>query len=346
MTAMLLAGDVGGTKTLLGLFSYDSERPTPIEIGEFTTLEYDGLEPIVREFLGAWKVEPRTLAAACIGVAGAVTDQVARLTNVPWLVDAESLRTALGLARVEVVNDLEALAYAVPMLEPEELVVLQQGIALPEGNAAVIAAGTGLGEAMIHNIDGRFYPYASEGGHADFAARTPRELDLVRELTRIFGRVDVEHVVSGPGLVNIYQFTHGAFGTGPTITPHSIAPARLCPAIGSHPHDSELPRLIYEAARATRCPSCVEALDMFLEAYGSETGNLALRAMATAGVYVGGGIAPKIIAALQEAPFLEAFRAKEPLGDLIATIPVSVIMNPDSGLLGAAVRAADLAVAL
>jgi glucokinase len=229
------------------------------------------------------------------------------------------------------------------MLEPEELAVLQQGVVLSDGNAAVIAAGTGLGEAMLHNVDGRLVPFASEGGHADFAARTPRELDLVRDLTRIFGRVDVEHVVSGPGLVNIYQFTHKAFGDGPTTTPHSIAPARLCGSLGTNRHDSELPAKIYQCAREGRCPECVEALEMFLSAYGSETGNLALRAMATAGMYVGGGIAPKILPSLETGPFIDAFRAKEPLADLIATIPVSVILNPDSGLLGAAVRAGQLA---
>ena len=340
---MLLAGDIGGTKTLLGLYSCEAERPAPIEIGEFTTLAYDGLEPMVREFLGAWKVDPRTLSATCIGVAGAVTQQVARLTNVPWLVDAEAVALTLGLKRVEIVNDLEALAYAVPMLDREEIVVLQQGVPLAEGNAAVIAAGTGLGEGMLHNVDGRFIPYASESGHADFAARTPLELDLVRELTRVFGRVDVEHVVSGPGLVNIYQFTHQTFGSGPTLTPHSIAPARLCGAVGTNRHDHELPRRIYVAAREGRCPECAQAFEMFLSAYGSETGNLALRAMATAGVYVGGGIAPKILSSLKSGPFLDAFRAKEPLADLIATIPVSVIVNPDTGLLGAAIRAAELA---
>jgi glucokinase len=341
---MLLAGDIGGTKTLLGLFSTAPDRPTPIEIGEFTTLDYDGLEPIIREFLGAWKVDPRTLAAACIGVAGAVTDQIARLTNVPWLVDASAVGATLGIKRMKLLNDLEALAYAVPVLDHEELVVLQQGVPLAAGNAAVIAAGTGLGEAMLHNIDGKFVPFASEGGHADFAARTPRELDLVRELTRVFGRVDVEHIVSGPGLVNIYQFTHQTFGPGPTITPHSIAPARLCPSVGTNRHDNDLPRRIYESGRDKRCPECVEALEMFLSAYGSETGNLALRALATAGVYVGGGIAPKMLASLKEGPFLDAFRAKEPLADLIATIPVSVVTNPDSGLLGAAVHATHMAL--
>jgi glucokinase len=339
--AMLLAGDIGGTKTLLGLFSPAPERPAPIEIGEFVTLGYDGLEPMLREFLGAWKVDPHVIHATCIGVAGAVTEQVARLTNVPWLLDGEAVASAMGLRQFEVVNDLEALAFAVPLLEPDELAILQQGIALPRGNAAVIAAGTGLGEAMLHNVDGRFVPFASEGGHADFAARTPREMDLVRELTRFFGRVDVEHVISGPGLVNIYQFIHHSFGAA-AVTPHSIAPARLCPGVGPDRADDDLPRRIYECAREGRCRQCAEAVDMFLSAYGSETGNLALRAMATAGVYIGGGIAPKILPALESGPFLEAFRAKEPLADLVATIPVSVILNPDAGLLGAAVRAMEL----
>jgi glucokinase len=341
---MLLAGDVGGTKTLLGLFSPEHDRPAPIEIGEFVTLDYDGLEPIVHEFLGAWKVDPRTLAAACIGVAGAVTDQVARLTNVPWLVDGDALAAALGLRRSMVINDLEALGYAVALLDETELACLQQGPAMPGGNSAVIAAGTGLGVSMLHEVDGRIVPLASEAGHADFAARTPRELDLVRELTRAFGRVGVEHVISGPGLVNVYQFTHQAFGSGPLITPNTLAPARLCKSVGNVTLP-ELPGQIYESARERRCPMCVEAFDMFVSAYGSETGNLALRAFATAGVYVGGGIAPKILPALQDGLFMEAFRTKEPMGALLAGIPVWVILNADAGLLGAAVRARELSLA-
>jgi glucokinase len=340
---MLLAGDIGGTKTLLGLFQAAPERPTPIEVGEFVTLDYDGLEPMIREFLSAWNVDARAIAAACFGVAGAVTDQVARLTNVPWLVDVDAVGTALALRRWVLLNDLEALAYAVAVLEPEELAVLQQGITMPNGNAAVIAAGTGMGQALLHNVNGRFVPAASEGGHADFAARTPRELELVQELTRIFGRVGVEHVVSGPGLVNLYQFTHQAFGTGPTITPNSIAPARLCaPLMGGSRNPVDLPARIYQAARDRRCPQCMEAMDMLVSAYGSEAGNLALRMVATAGVYVGGGIAPKILPLLESGLFLEAFRAKEPMADLVAMIPVSVILNPDAGLLGAAVHANQL----
>jgi glucokinase len=344
MSAMLLAGDIGGTKTLLGLFSPASERPSPIEVGEFVTLEYDGLEPMMREFLSAWKVEPRTLSATCIGVAGAVTDQIARLTNVPWLVDADAVASALGLRRSLLVNDLEALGYAVPVLESDELAVLQQGIAVPGGNAAVIAAGTGLGIAMIHEVDGRWVPVASEGGHADFAARTERELDLVRDLTRVFGRVAAEHVISGPGLVNVYQFTHRTFGTGPMITPNTIAPARLCSGVGPERTPlNDLPGRIYESARERRCPQCVEAFEMFLSAYGSETGNLALRAFATAGVYVGGGIAPKILPELESGVFMQAFRSKGVMTDLVATIPVSVILNSDAGLVGAAMKAMELA---
>jgi glucokinase len=338
---MLLAGDVGGTKTLLGLFAPAPERPKPVEVGEFPTLEYNGLDEIVGEFLHAQNIEPSRVQAACFGVAGAVTEHIARLTNVPWLVDIVAVSETVGLRRSILLNDLEALAFAVPMLEPDELAVLQQGVAAPRGNAAVIAAGTGLGEALMLNVDGRFVPGASEGGHADFAARTPRELEMVEELTRIFGRVSAEHVISGPGLVNIYQFTHRTFGSGPTLTPSSIAPSRLCSAVGNVRDPSELPPRISRAALERRCPQCMEAMDMFVSAYGAEAGNVALRAVATAGVYVGGGIAPKILPALESGLFLDAFRAKEPLSDFVATIPVAVILNPDAGLVGAAVRALD-----
>jgi glucokinase len=338
---MLLAGDVGGTKTLLGIYAPAPERPTPVEIGEFATLDYDGLEGMVREFLRAQNIAPAQIETACFGVAGAVTEHIARLTNVPWLVDIIAVSETAGLRRAVLLNDLEALAFAVPVLEPAELAVLQQGVAAPSGNAAVIAAGTGLGEALMLNVDGRFVPGASEGGHADFAARTPRELEMVLELTRIFGRVSVEHVISGPGLVNIYQFTHQAFGSGPTLTPSSIAPSRLCSAVGPSRDLSDLPARISKAALEGRCERCQEAMDMFVSAYGAEAGNIALRAVATAGVYVGGGIAPKILPALESGLFLDAFRAKEPLADYVATIPVAVILNPDAGLLGAAVRAME-----
>ncbi len=353
---MLLAGDVGGTKTLLGLFTPKPDRPSAIDVGEFTTLDHSGLEPMIESFLQSRGVEPRHIDAASFGVAGAVTDQVARLTNVPWCVDGVAIAEQLRFRRAYVLNDLEALAYGVTVLESDELTMLQRGVPHPKGNAAVIAAGTGLGEALLLNVNGQFVPGASEGGHADFAARTPREMELLRELTRIYGRVSVEAILSGPGLVNVYQFTHQSFGTEPAgVSVYQfrhqshggnrpqmqgpVFPSRLCEAVGQVSDPAELPARISRAAMDRTCAHCVEALEMFVSVYGAEAGNIALRAVATAGVYVGGGIAPKILPALESGMFLDSFRAKEPMADFVATIPVAVILNPDAGLLGAAVHA-------
>ena len=336
---MLRAGDVGGTKTLLGLYEEDADRPRPVVIDEFVTLEYDGLEAIVGAFLAARGIAPASLSAATFGVAGAITDQVAQLTNVPWSVDAAAVGRASGLARVWLLNDLEALAYAVPHLRGHELAVLQEGTPVATGNMAVIAAGTGLGEAMLLNVDGRFHPGESEGGHADFAARTPRELAMVAALTPGLGRVSAETILSGPGLVNVYQFTHDAIGAEPFVAPGTTMPARLCEGVGILDDPADLPARISAAAGARRCPLCVETLEIFVEAYGAEAGNLALRTVATAGVYIGGGIAPRILAALQQGRFVAAFRAKPPMDALVSRIPVAVILDSKSGILGAAVHA-------
>jgi len=327
---MLLAGDVGGTKTLVGLFRASGERPEPTAVREYTTLDFDSLDSIIEAFVDDTGV--RRVDAACLGVAGPVTGLVARLTNIPWLADASALGEGLGDCPVVLVNDLEALAHAVAVLEPDEVAILQEGVAQPSGNAALIAAGTGLGEALLHNVNGRFVPSASEGGHADFAARTPRELALVAELARIYGRVDNECVISGPGLINLFRFTHGTQDL-----------RKACAVVDGGLDRAELPAAITASAVAGECEQCMEALEMFLEAYGAEASNLALRAMATAGVYVGGGIAPKILASLERGPFLDAFRDKDPMADLLRTLPVSVILNPKAGLIGAAVRAAALA---
>lgn len=338
---MLLAADVGGTKTLLGLFEEAPERPSQIESGEFVTLDYDSLVPMIREFLKAEGVEPRAITAASFGVAGAVTDNVARLTNVPWLVDGREIAEAASLPHVQILNDLQAMAYSVPVLEPRELEFLQQGVAQSGGNAAVIAAGTGLGEAFLLNVDGRFVPGATEGGHADWGARTPREIEMLAAIVRIYGRCSVEHVVCGPGLVNIYQFTHDAWGSRTYISPAAFVPARTCEGVGRVDDPADLPGAIARSGADGRCPKCREALDMFVEAYGAEAGNLALRTTAAAGVYIGGGIAPKLLPVIRGGRFMDAFRAKEPMQDLVATIPVAVILNAEAGLLGAAVHAND-----
>lgn len=326
---MWLAGDVGGTKTLVGLFRAGPDRPEPAVVREYATLDFDSLDEIATTFLeetGAANVE-----AVCIGVAGQVSGLMARLTNVPWLADAAPIASRLGDCPIELLNDLEAMAYAIPVLEHEELAVLQEGVAVPTGSAALIAAGTGLGEALLHNVNGRFVPAASEGGHADFAARTPRELAFVHDLSLIHGRVDVERVVSGRGLINLFRFTHGT---------QDLRTA--CRVLGPDVDALDLPAAIANAALSGVCEQCAEALDMLVEAYGAEAGNLALRSMATAGVYVGGGIAPKILPALQAGGFMEAFVDKAPMTDWLRALPVTVVLNPAAGLLGAAVRAGEI----
>ena len=326
---MLLAADMGGTKTLTGLFRRAGDRPELQVVREFATLDFDSLDEILTTFMeetGVGRIE-----AVAVGVAGPVTGLAARLTNVPWIADLSPLVDRLAGVPAELLNDLEAMAYAVPMLEPDELAILQDGMASPTGNAALIAAGTGLGQALLHNVDGRFVPAASEGGHADFAARTPREFALAQELARIHGRVDVERIISGPGLVNLFRFTHGG---GPVESACDALPPDLDPV--------ELPAAISGSALEGRCEQCGEALEMFVEAYGAEAGNLALRSVATAGIYIGGGIAPKILPALQDGRFIDAFLDKAPMSDLLRTLPVMVIRNPAAGLIGAAIRAAAL----
>ncbi len=203
---------------------------------------------------------------------------------------------------------------------------LQDGVGHQNGTRAVIAAGTGLGQAYLHRVDGGWQPVPTEAGHADFAARTDRELELVRMLRERYGRAEVEQVLSGPGLLNLHRFTHRG-GECPVVTDLDSPDA---------------PALVSQAALGGRCQWCADALRMFVSAYGAEAGNLALRTMATAGVYIGGGIARKILPALTNGSFMDAFRAKEPLTDLVAQIPVRVILNDEAGLLGAAVAAQRL----
>lgn len=316
---MLLAGDVGGTKTLLGLFDAGDPRPRPLVQRTYPTLAFSDVGALLAAFLhdvGA----PPPFTAVALGVAGPVVGARAMLTNIGWTIDAAGLTALTGTPRVRLLNDLEAMAYSVDVLRPDEVDLLQEGTSRPDGNAVVIAAGTGLGQAYLHRVDGRLLPVASEGGHADFAARTDREMELVRVLRARVGRAEVEHVLSGPGLVTLHGFTHGD---------------AACPATSAGVNAAA----VSTAALANACPACAEALDLFVGAYGAEAGNLALRGVATAGVYVGGGIAPKILPALRDGRFMRAFRAKGAMSDLVARMPVKVILNPDAGLVGAAVAA-------
>lgn len=321
---MLLAGDIGGTRTRLGLFERAPARPRPIAIRTFTTLDYDNLPAMVADFIDDPSVKRASIQCACFGVAGPVFGDEAELTNVPWKVDARAVGDRFGIERVSLLNDLQAMAWAVPVLDASEVRTLQEGQPRPGGTIAVIAAGTGLGEATLHYVGGRFIPSPSEGGHADFAARTEREIALLRDLVRRYGRAELDRVVSGRGLVNMHRITH----------------VTACAEVGDLEHH-DAPAAISRAALEKRCGGCIEALDMFVEAYAAEAGNLALRTMATFGVFIGGGIAPKILPALADGAFLRAFRAKTPLEPLLDRIPVKVMLNIEAGLLGAAVYAAQ-----
>ena len=323
---MILAGDIGGTKTLLGLFDPLTTRPQAIHEQQFSTTAYAGLGEMIADFGTDERVKRAAITAACFGVAGPVLGTTAELTNVPFRIDAIGVSRAFSIPQVRLLNDLEAMAYSVTVLEGDELHVLQHGDAIRGGNMALVAAGTGLGQALLHNVSGRFIPSPSEAGHADWAPRTERDISVLRLLVARYGRAEVEHVVSGNGLSNLHRATH----------------TNGCDA-GIDPDAKAAPAAISKAALERICASCVEALEIFVDAYGAEAGNAALRSVATAGVFIGGGIAPKILPALTDGRFMQAFRHKGVMTDLVDRMPVKIILNPKAGLLGAAVHAADCA---
>lgn len=318
---MLLAGDIGGTNARLGLFSRGSGRPELERTSVYPTSDFPDMEAMLRAFMAESGLAATSVEGAAFGVAGPVLDNVVTLTNANWRIDGARTARALGLERVRLVNDLAAMAWGVTVLRPEERVTLQDGVWDRLGNVAVIAPGTGLGESLLHNDEGRLLPSPSEGGHADFAARTPREIELLRAITARYGRASNEHLLSGQGLVNLFHFTHGT-------------------RCAVDPDQSDAPARITANALAASCPGCVEVLDLFVRALGAEAGNLAIRCVATGGVFVGGGIPPRILPALRDGRFIQAFLAKEPADELVARVPVHVIVHPSPALLGAAVIAA------
>jgi glucokinase len=321
--SLVLAGDVGGTKTLLGLFDAGAERPRAVAVRQYRTAEFADLPAMIASFLDGEAQTADRVDAAAFGVAGPVDGDAAALTNAAWRVAARPVAERFGIPRVRLVNDLVAMALALPVLDASELRVLQEGEGRRDGNVALIAPGTGLGEALLHYVDGRFIPSPSEGGNADFAARTDREIAMLRDLTARFGRARVEQVISGPGLVNIHRVLHKS---------------DTC-VVGSALDGPDGPAAISRAALTQACGRCAEVLEMWVEALGAEAGNLALRTVSTGGLFVGGGIVPNVLAALMSGSFLRAFRSKAPLEAMLDRMPVKVITNPEAGLLGAAVAA-------
>ena len=324
---MILAGDVGGTKVHLALFDFIDGNLKHARDKQFPAKEYAGLEAIVKEFLVAEKV-----TAACFGVPGPVRDGRLRLTNLPWTLDRRELARNLEIDYVFLINDLQANGYGIAELEADQVYTLSEGDARQVGNRALISAGTGLGEGFII-WDGRNYvPYPSEGGHADFAPRNRDEFDLLRFLRHKYnGRVSYERVVSGQGLTNIYEFLREVRGLE--------EPVWLAERI-----TEEDPNVvIVESALKARSEICERALDMFVSAYGAEAGNLALKVMSVGGLYVGGGVAPRILEKLKDGTFLKAFTDKGRLSQLLVNMPVRVILESRAALIGAAAYAEALA---
>jgi len=324
---VILAGDVGGTKTALALFEVRRRALAVVRESVLPSHGYAALTDAIRQFLleGA----PVSIDAACVGIAGPVIDGKCSAVNLPWEVDEASLATAVSTTRVKLVNDLDATGHGLLGLPAAALATLQAGKPR-KATMALIAAGTGLGEVLLVWDGRRHRVVSSEGGHADFAPRTDLETELLRFLRKEFGRVSYERVVSGPGLYNIYRFLLASGG------------APEAEWLRSRMETGDPSAVVAEAALAGRDPGAVQALDMFVSIYGAEAGNLALKALAVGGVFVGGGIAPKLRAKLEDGAFVSAFRDKGRLGQMMATIPVHLVLEPRTALLGAAAIARSL----
>lgn len=325
---MILAGDIGGTSTRLALAETEGGAVRLARVARYRSGEYAGLDEILDRFVAE---HGAAVAGACFGIAGPIREGRVETPNLPWVVEAAPLAARLGLEAVALLNDLEANAYGVFSLGEADFEILNAGDPTPDGNAAIISAGTGLGEAGYHGEGRTLHPFASEGGHADFAPRSDLEVDLYRYLRERHGHVSWERVVSGPGLVALYTFLRDS-GRGAEAPEMAGAIAR-----------GDAAAAISRAALAGRSRLASDALDLFVRLYGAEAGNLALKMKATRGVYVGGGIAPKILPRLKGPLFMEAFVDKGRFRDFLRAIPVRVILNEATALLGAARHAASAA---
>jgi glucokinase len=354
---MILAGDIGGTKTHLALLEWKTERVEPMRAETFHSADFQSLEDILEEFLNRPAPEPSAssatdepddsgdplvpaqtepsrplkLEAACIGVAGPVIDNRCRTTNLPWIIDGPAIGDRFTIANVRLLNDLEATAYGILLLRDEEVFVLNAGTPPKKRQAlALIAAGTGLGESILFWDGSTYRPMPSEGGHADFAPNSDSEIELLRHLRGNYLHVSYERVVSGPGLHAIYEYLRDTKKNEPTWLAEKIKVEDPAATIA-------------EAGLSGQVEIAKQALDLFASIYGAEAGNLALKALALDGVYVAGGIAPKLITKLKDGTFMRAFTNKGRYKRLMSTIPVKVVMNPKTALLGAASVAGRMA---
>lgn len=317
---MILAGDIGGTKTHLALFEAKEERHWIVD-QKFRSQDYKNLLEIVKEFVSSQKEK---IVFACLGIAGPVREGKCYATNLPWIVDAEKISQGLGITNVWLINDLEANAFGIRCLLPEEFYVLNVGKEEIRSNKALISAGTGLGEAGIFWDGKQHLPFATEGGHSSFAPENELESELLYYLRKKYQHVSYERILSGPGLYNIYRFLI------------EMGLEKEDPAVKKQMQVKDPPRVITEMAKQKACSACQRALQLFVSIYGSEAGNLALKMLSLGGLYVGGGIAPKILQEMKEGPFFERFISKGRFTPFLKEIPVKVILNENTALLGAA----------
>jgi glucokinase len=334
---MILAGDVGGTKVSLALFNFNHGALSRIAEKHYAAKEYAGLEAVASEFIEEFG-QGNLVSAACFGVPGPVRGGMLKLTNLPWFLDSRKLSLDLCITHLFLINDLEANGYGIPELSAEQIFVLSPGDASAAGNRGLIAAGTGLGEAILVWNGKMHLPMASEGGHADFAPRNEDEIELLRYLQRkLGGRVSYERVIAGVGIKDVYNFLRDVKGMD--------EPKWLRERMEQEDPNAVIGEL-GETGASSSCEICVKTLDMVVSAYGAEAGNLALKILATGGIYLGGGIAPKILKKLEDGTFMKAFTDKGRLSDLLIQTPVRVILESRAALIGAAAyaeaRAAEL----
>jgi glucokinase len=319
---MILAGDVGATHTRLAGFNSDGNTLVSVVEKVYETQKHLSLSEIISEFI---TTEGIPVHQACFGVAGPVRSGRSKPSNFPWMIDARELATQLKLASVGLINDLEAYAYGMDALGSADFITLNGGAADGEGNMAVISATTGLGEAGLYWDGYRHHPFACEGGHADFSPRNEIELELLKNLFTKYEHVSWERILSGPGVRNIYNFLRD--------TGRAEEPAWLKEQISQTP---DPPALISQLALEKKAAICEQTLDIFVSAYGAETGNCALKFMSTAGIFIGGSIAAKIVSKMKEPLFMKAFLDKGRMRPLLEDIPVRIVLNDSAGLIGAA----------
>lgn len=331
----VLIGDIGGTKTILAVFSSEDGPRKPLVEKTYPSGQYDSLEAIIKKFQSEVDLP---IGGACFGVAGPIVAGRAQITNLPWVIDAARLAAVFNWPPVKLLNDLEAVAYAVPIMGAEDFFTLNAGNPVQGGNISVIAPGTGLGEAYMTYKDGRYYAHASEGSHVSFGPVGELQIGLLRYLNaQGFSHVSYERVCSGGlGIPHLYAYLkESGYAEEPVWLADQLAAS-----------DDPTPVIMTAAQDAERpCPLAVGVLEMFVAILGAEAGNQALKILASGGIYLGGGISPRILAELQKPAFLDALRAKGRFRELLAQFPVCVILNSKAGLLGAAAYGLEFAVA-